>query len=160
MSPKRCGRLFMDPGGIANSPPFKDAMMYPWNWGFGAQNAALSPGSSCGSPESDTDRDFKLRRGRPRADKISSLIVEGSNTASNIRCTICSRVFPREKSLQAHLRTHTGKWFVFPVFTFSLTLRDGHTKNCTQLHTTAYNCTQLHTTAYNCTQPLNSITLT
>ena len=101
----------MDPGGIANSPPFRDAMLYPWNWGFGAQNVALSPGSSCGSPESDTDtdRDFKLRRGRPRADKISSLIVEGSNTASNIRCTICSRVFPREKSLQAHLRTHTGK---------------------------------------------------
>ena len=103
--------MFMDPDGIPNSPPFKDAMMYPWNWGFGAQNIALSPSSSCGSPESD--RDFKLRRGRPRADKISSLIVEGSNTPSNIRCKICSRVFPREKSLQAHLRTHTGKRFNF-----------------------------------------------
>ncbi|KAI0225486.1 Zinc finger protein 367 [Lamellibrachia satsuma] len=107
MSPKRGSRMFMDPGGIPNSPPFKDAMLYPWNWGFGAQNIALSPSSSCGSPESD--RDFKLRRGRPRADKISSLIVEGSNTPSSIRCKICSRIFPREKSLQAHLRTHTGE---------------------------------------------------
>ena len=111
MSPKRGSRMFMDPGGIPNSPPFKDAMLYPWNWGFGAQNIALSPSSSCGSPESD--RDFKLRRGRPRADKISSLIVEGSNTPSSIRCKICSRIFPREKSLQAHLRTHTGKFQQF-----------------------------------------------
>jgi len=49
------------------------------------------------------------KRGRPRADVINSLIMEGSQSGSNIKCKICSRVFPREKSLQAHLRTHTGE---------------------------------------------------
>ena len=49
------------------------------------------------------------KRGRPRADIISSLILKGSTSSDSIRCRICSRIFPREKSLQAHLRTHTGK---------------------------------------------------
>lgn len=48
------------------------------------------------------------KRGRPRADVINSLIIEGSQSPSSIKCKICNRVFPREKSLQAHLRTHTG----------------------------------------------------
>lgn len=56
------------------------------------------------------DADFdRLKRGRPRADQISSLIVEGTHKESGIRCKICRRIFPREKSLQAHMRTHTGK---------------------------------------------------
>lgn len=50
----------------------------------------------------------RLRRGRPRAECISSLILEGSAMKGNIQCNICKRVFPREKSLQAHMRTHTG----------------------------------------------------
>ncbi|CAB4064393.1 Zinc finger protein 367 [Lepeophtheirus salmonis] len=49
------------------------------------------------------------KRGRPRADVISHLILEGSSSPSGIKCRVCSRVFPREKSLQAHLRTHTGE---------------------------------------------------
>lgn len=49
------------------------------------------------------------KRGRPRADVINHLIVEGAQSGSNIKCKICHRVFPREKSLQAHLRTHTGE---------------------------------------------------
>lgn len=49
------------------------------------------------------------KRGRPRAEKISTLIKEGSSSDSNIRCRVCNRVFPREKSLQAHFRTHTGE---------------------------------------------------
>lgn len=48
------------------------------------------------------------KRGRPRADIINSLIIEGAQSPSSIKCRICNRVFPREKSLQAHLRTHTG----------------------------------------------------
>lgn len=48
------------------------------------------------------------KRGRPKAAVIGSLIREGSNSVSDIKCKFCSRVFPREKSLQAHLRTHTG----------------------------------------------------
>ncbi|NWV00812.1 ZN367 protein, partial [Upupa epops] len=49
------------------------------------------------------------RRGRPRADTVRDLISEGELSNSRIRCNICNRVFPREKSLQAHTRTHTGE---------------------------------------------------
>lgn len=56
--------------------------------------AGVSPGES--------------RRGRPRAELLNTLILEGSSSPSSIKCTYCGRVFPREKSLQAHLRTHTG----------------------------------------------------
>ncbi|XP_010605953.1 zinc finger protein 367, partial [Fukomys damarensis] len=50
-----------------------------------------------------------IRRGRPRADTVQDLINEGEHSSSRIRCNICNRVFPREKSLQAHKRTHTGE---------------------------------------------------
>lgn len=36
------------------------------------------------------DRDWG-KRGRPRADEITSLIMEGSQSGSNIKCHICSR---------------------------------------------------------------------
>nr|XP_008507555.1 PREDICTED: zinc finger protein 367 [Equus przewalskii] len=55
-----------------------------------------------------TDQDG-IRRGRPRADTVRDLINEGEHSSSRIRCNICNRVFPREKSLQAHKRTHTGE---------------------------------------------------
>lgn len=48
-------------------------------------------------------------RGRPRADVLDILIEEGQNSYSTIRCDVCNRVFPREKSLQAHKRTHSGE---------------------------------------------------
>lgn len=97
---------------------------YPWNWGEEAR-VNLSPGSSCSSPEyrehgagtgggvgSRSHREgvgFEShRRGRPRADALTDLMMQGSTSPSNIKCKYCSRVFPREKSLQAHLRTHTG----------------------------------------------------
>ncbi|NXN30819.1 ZN367 protein, partial [Nycticryphes semicollaris] len=51
----------------------------------------------------------RLRRGRPRADTVPELINEGVHSSSSIRCNVCYRVFPREKSLQAHKRTHTGE---------------------------------------------------
>ncbi|XP_053556572.1 zinc finger protein 367 [Bombina bombina] len=50
-----------------------------------------------------------IRRGRPRAETVRDLINEGELSSSRIRCNICNRVFPREKSLQAHKRTHTGE---------------------------------------------------
>jgi len=40
------------------------------------------------------------KRGRPRADHISHLILEGTSSPSGIKCKVCNRVFPREKSLQ------------------------------------------------------------
>ena len=48
-------------------------------------------------------------RGRPRADVVNILMKEGQNSYSSIRCDVCHRVFPREKSLQAHRRTHSGE---------------------------------------------------
>ena len=113
-SPKRVNGYFVEQ--IA-SPPIKDAKMFPWNWGTGGGQVALSPASSCGSPQTPEtpervglggDASSLLRRGRPRADSINSLIKEGGKQESHIKCHICSRVFPREKSLQAHMRTHTG----------------------------------------------------
>lgn len=106
-SPKRNPVLLEKLDMTPTSPPLGDLSMYPWNWGAGAHTVDLSPASSCSSPESDADR---IKRGRPRAENITSLMMEGTKTESNIRCNICNRVFPREKSLQAHMRTHTGKF--------------------------------------------------
>ena len=77
-------------------------------------NSALT-GQSCvtDSDDSLTNRanynENSLKRGRPRAEVINNLIIEGSSSHSSIRCDICNRVFPREKSLQAHKRIHTGE---------------------------------------------------
>ncbi|XP_058804857.1 zinc finger protein 367-like [Phymastichus coffea] len=112
------------------SPPMCDTM-FPWNWGEEARNVNLSPGSgSSSSPEyghhhhhhqassgGSVDRQRistrggseAHRRGRPRADALTNLMMQGSTSPSSIKCTYCNRVFPREKSLQAHLRTHTGE---------------------------------------------------
>lgn len=48
------------------------------------------------------------KRGRPRSESLTNLMMEGSTSPSSIKCKFCHRVFPREKSLAAHLRTHTG----------------------------------------------------
>lgn len=93
-------------------------------------NGSLSPVSLCDSPEfslrntSGTSSNASTsniytsplnaadgrenRRGRPRSEALTTLMIEGSTSPSSIKCTYCNRVFPREKSLQAHLRTHTG----------------------------------------------------
>lgn len=89
-----------------SSPLSKDnCNLFPWNWSHGAQSIQLSPSPS--TPSSDFGSSTK--RGRPRLEAITSLMVEGSSSPSAIRCNVCNRVFPREKSLQAHLRTHTGE---------------------------------------------------
>ncbi|XP_014791760.1 PREDICTED: zinc finger protein 367 [Calidris pugnax] len=120
---------------VPTSPGFSDFMVYPWRWGENAHNVTLSPGGpaalsalpppragagrapardeeEAGSPGGgDGHRHLKdrLRRGRPRADTVPELINEGVHSSSSIRCNVCYRVFPREKSLQAHKRTHTGE---------------------------------------------------
>ena len=70
-----------------------------------------SPEGDSGDNDSEYD-DPNLRRGRPRADVVNSLIFKGTMSGSSIRCEVCSRVFPREKSLQAHMRTHTGMFIL------------------------------------------------
>lgn len=49
------------------------------------------------------------KRGRPRSESLTNLMMQGSTSPSAIKCKFCNRVFPREKSLAAHLRTHTGE---------------------------------------------------
>lgn len=68
-----------------------------------------SPNVVYNSPES-VGSDFS-KRGRPKAAMIHTLINKGHSVESSIRCSHCNRVFPREKSLAAHMRTHTGKCF-------------------------------------------------
>ena len=90
---------------------------------FQKQHLLFSPGvgSSPYTPESpahllfsplslneSASGDEQIKRGRPAANAIQTLISQGSVAESSIRCQFCSRVFPREKSLQAHMRTHTG----------------------------------------------------
>lgn len=92
-----------------------------------ATAGSLSPASSCDSPEFNVRQPNngmmngacnmygsdgrENRRGRPRSEALTTLMIEGSTSPSAIKCTYCNRVFPREKSLQAHLRTHTGKLY-------------------------------------------------
>uniref|UniRef100_A0A8B9ZTL2 Zinc finger protein 367 n=1 Tax=Anas zonorhyncha TaxID=75864 RepID=A0A8B9ZTL2_9AVES len=122
---------------VPTSPGFSDFMVYPWRWGENAHNVTLSPGTAtdttaCSSSSSSASAaahgrggrgvwgrlplsavpappQDRTRRGRPRADTVRDLISEGEHSSSRIRCNVCNRVFPREKSLQAHKRTHTGE---------------------------------------------------
>lgn len=89
-------------------------------------NGSLSPISSCDSLRNTSGTSSNAstnniytsplnaadcrenRRGRPRSEALTTLMIEGSTSPSSIKCSYCNRVFPREKSLQAHLRTHTG----------------------------------------------------
>lgn len=54
----------------------------------------LTPGQDSG-PRGDS-----CKRGRPRADLINHLIHQGSSSPNGIKCKVCGRAFPREKSLQ------------------------------------------------------------
>ena len=124
--------------GTPTSPPIPDPSMYPWNWGDGAGAIDLSPASSVSSPNGSPEFGRDLKRGRPRADAITTLIVEGTRVNSNIRCKICNRVFPRDKSLQAHMRTHTGNCYSLVIFyemnsIFKLIRSNFRQRQCTNL---------------------------
>lgn len=100
----------------------------PWNNSLTTiGDESGSPVSSCGGSPTDCDlnksftksdtkysgQDLKSesnsKRGRPRSEALTSLMIQGSTSPSAIKCKFCNRVFPRDKSLQAHLRTHTGQ---------------------------------------------------
>ena len=59
----------------------------------------LTPNADLGDFSGQKGGD-NCKRGRPRADVITHLIHEGSSSPSGIKCKVCNRVFPREKSLQ------------------------------------------------------------
>lgn len=52
------------------------------------------------------------RRGRPKSSSIPDLMREGELGQGPYKCQYCYRLFPRMKSLHAHIRIHTGKKFV------------------------------------------------
>jgi len=91
---------------LHRTPTTNGTTLSSWKWVEETQKTEHSITSGCGSPEFAIRHESK--RGRPRADAITNLMVEGSTSPSAIKCRFCNRVFPREKSLQAHLRTHTG----------------------------------------------------
>ncbi|KAM6303284.1 zinc finger protein 367 [Podargus strigoides] len=103
----------LSPGGTAGPsalpPPLGGVGRSP----AGDEEETGSPGGGSSGGGSSSSRHLHLkdgiRRGRPRADTVRDLINEGEHSSSRIRCNICNRVFPREKSLQAHKRTHTGE---------------------------------------------------
>jgi hypothetical protein len=65
--------------------------------------------SSNENSENQCRKSSFIRRGRPKLDTIKSMMTTETLANSSIRCSLCNRVFPREKSLQAHIRTHTGE---------------------------------------------------
>lgn len=89
------------------------------SWGFKDESkpeSIIEPASNMdrNSPDEDSaDLEDYMKRGRPRAELITSLIFKGAVSHSGIRCHVCNRVFPREKSLQAHMRTHTGQYLFY-----------------------------------------------
>lgn len=74
-------------------------------------NTEQSP-SSCENLNKSLDSATTGRRGRPKSDAITALMMQGSTSPSTIKCKFCNRVFPRDKSLSAHLRTHTGYYYL------------------------------------------------
>lgn len=107
ISPVKIDRL-STPNGKENSS-LTPSLTQSWHWPD--DKCPQSPVSSCSSPEfahRSHHNSNENRRGRPRAEALTNLMIVGSTSPSAIKCDFCKRVFPREKSLQAHLRTHTG----------------------------------------------------
>jgi len=109
-SPKRINGYVISSDTPSSNGSTLEAAPYPCLIGQSTPNlngtSPITPNGVLSGDELDKER---LKRGRPRAESISSMIVEGSKADSNHKCKICHRNFPREKSLQAHMRTHTGQ---------------------------------------------------
>ena len=116
------------------SPAGKDLLAFPWIWGqaiyqvqclpslpFTPDKQSLnmssdsSPGTNFFSPDMES---LKRERGRPRSETLNSCTYNSPLSNSGVQCTVCRRMFPREKSLQAHMRTHTGKTFSLCILVF------------------------------------------
>lgn len=74
--------------------------------GLGSSYSYNSPSPS--STRLSSSSSSSSKRGRPKSEILTSLIIEGKGSPSAIKCRFCGRVFPRDKSLNAHERIHTG----------------------------------------------------
>jgi len=100
-----------------NTTPNKtnlNSTLNSWSW---LENTNDSPTSNDGMSKNVDNQQLNKsfdsatangRRGRPKSEILTSLMLQGSTSPSAIKCKFCNRVFPRDKSLAAHLRTHTG----------------------------------------------------
>lgn len=122
-------------GSLTGTPGDSKHLYHQWSsgWPPSSHETLTSPASTCSSPDvfgaktltgtptthggswkhhssgGSSAEKSENKRGRPRSEALTTLMVEGSISPSAIKCRYCNRVFPREKSLQAHLRTHTGE---------------------------------------------------
>ena len=109
MFPPSPDSRFSSPFGFNTWTPGRAAQ-----WPMGLNLADSSPGHRFSNTSFSTPNSLDLsqnsdysgqkgdncKRGRPRADVITHLIHQGSASPNAIKCKICNRVFPREKSLQ------------------------------------------------------------
>lgn len=79
-----------------------------YSWFPSTDSIEQSPSSCENHLNKSLDSVTTGRRGRPKSEILSALMMQGSTSPSAIKCKFCNRVFPRDKSLSAHLRTHTG----------------------------------------------------
>lgn len=80
-------------------------------WLTNLEQSPTSSDESSKQLQTQLNRSFEgsaSKRGRPKSEVLTALMQQGSTSPSAIKCKFCNRVFPRDKSLSAHLRTHTG----------------------------------------------------
>lgn len=74
----------------------------------GTNVTSPSCSQSSNPEESQKSGKNKNRVGRPKKSDVEQLQAEGEVSTSEMKCLVCKRVFPRIKSLEAHMRIHTG----------------------------------------------------
>ena len=86
------------------------------SWNTNHEDSPTSGDESQRLQENQLNRSFDgpggSKRGRPKSELLTTLMIQGSTSPSAIKCKFCNRVFPRDKSLSAHLRTHTGNFIL------------------------------------------------
>ena len=84
-----------------------------YNSTLSGDNNSSTPSSSQSSNSEESSQKSesgknKNRVGRPKKSDVQQLQAEGEISTSEMKCLVCKRVFPRIKSLEAHMRIHTG----------------------------------------------------
>lgn len=94
------GRATLWPVGISGSEAPESSPSHRFSAFQTPKSLDLTPNANQDFGDGSAQKGDNCKRGRPRADVINHLIHEGSSSPSGIKCKVCNRVFPREKSLQ------------------------------------------------------------